>query len=114
MSKSYIPDLDFSDEDVRNVIGKRVLVGVTYRTMDDEVASIEQFHGIVGRVSRSEGLLLRLPAGGERIIPPDLSRLEPAAPGEYRLKTTGEVVLDPDFTAMWTVYPKGYQGGPDV
>jgi hypothetical protein len=114
MSEPYVPNLDFSDEDARNVIGKRVLVGVTHRTMEDEVASLEQFHGVVDRVSRSEGLILRLPAGGERIIPPDLSRLAPAAPGEYRLKTTGEVVVDPDFTAMWTVYPKGYQGGSDV
>lgn len=114
MSNSYVPDLDFSDEDARNVIGKRVLVGVTYCTMDSEIASLEQFHGVVDRVSRSQGLVLRLPAGDERIIPPDLSRLEPAAPGEYRLKTTGEIVVDPDFTVMWTVYPKGYQGSPDV
>jgi hypothetical protein len=114
MSESYVPDLDFSDEDARNVIGKRVLVGVTHRTLDDEVVSLEQFHGVIDRVSRSEVLILRFPAGGERAIPPDLSWLEPAAPGEYRLKTTGEVVVDPDFTGMWTVYPKGYQGGPDV
>jgi hypothetical protein len=114
MSVPHFPNLDFSDEDARNVIGRRVLVGVTHRTMEDEVASLEQFHGIVDRVSRSEGLVLRLPGGGERTIPPDLSRLEPAAPGDYRLKTTGEIVVDPDFTAMWTVYPKGYQGAPDV
>ena len=99
-----MPNLDFSDEEARHVIGKRVLVGVTHRTMEDEVTSLEQFHGVVDRVSRNEGLILRLPEGDERIIPPDLSRL----------KTTGEVVVDPDFTAMWTVYPKGYQGGPDV
>jgi hypothetical protein len=37
-----------------------------------------------------------------------------ASPGNYRLKVTDEVVVDLDFTAMWTVYPKGYRGSPDV
>jgi hypothetical protein len=114
MSEPHFLNLDFSDEEVRNLIGKRVLVGVTHRTMEAEVVWLEQFHGVVDRVNRSEGVILRLPEGEERTIPPDLSRLEPAAPGEYRLKTTGEVITDPDFTTMWTVYPKGYQGDPNV
>ena len=114
MSEPYVPNLDFTDEEARSILGKTVLVGVAHRTMDDEVASLEQFHGKVERVSRDEGLVLRLPTGGERIIPPDLSRLAVASPGNYRLKATGEVVVDPDFTAVWTVYPKGYRGGLDV
>ena len=114
MSEPYVPNLDFTEEQVRELIGKRILVGVTHRNMNDEVASLEQFHGTVDRISRDEGLVLKLPTGGERIIPPDLSRLEPASAGKYRLKATGETVVDPDFTAMWTVYPKGYPGGSDV
>ena len=114
MSEPYVPNLDFTEEQVHNILGKIVLVGVTQRTRNDEVASLEQFHGKVLRVSRDEGMILQLPTGAERIIPPDLSRLEVAPPGNYRLKATDEVVVDPDFTAMWTVYPKGYRGGPDV
>ena len=111
---SYEPNLTFTAEQVYELLGKRVLIGVTHRTLDDEVASLEEFHGEVVRVNLDEGLVLKLPTGEERGIPPDLSRLEPASPGNYRLKSTGEVVVDPDFTAMWTVYPKGYRGGPDV
>jgi hypothetical protein len=114
MSEAYVPNLDFTEEQVQKVLGKTVLVGVTHRTLNDEVASLEQFHGKVLRVSRNEGMILQLPTGAERTIPPDLSRLEVASPGNYRLKVTGEVVVDPDFTAMWTIYPKGYRGGPDV
>ena len=110
----YEPNLDFTAEQVYAVLGKRVLIGVTHRTLDDEVASLEEFHGVVVRVNLDEGLVLKLSTGSERTIPPDLSRLEPAFPGEYRLKSTGEVVVDPDFTAMWTVYPNGYREGPDV
>lgn len=110
----YEPNLTFTAEQVYELLGKRVLIGVTHRTLDDEVASLEEFHGEVDRVNLDEGLVLKLSTGAERSIPPDLSRLERASPGNYRLKSTGEVVVDPDFTAMWTVYPKGYGGGPDV
>ena len=111
---TYRPNLEFTAKDVNALLGKRVLIGVTHRTLDDAVASLEEFHGEVVRVNLDEGMVVMLPTGAERSIPPDLSRLEPASPGEYRLKSTGEVVVDPDFTVMWTVYPKGYRGGLDV
>ncbi|MCZ2498113.1 hypothetical protein GN316_15210 [Xylophilus sp. Kf1] len=96
----------FDDEKAATIIGKRMLVGVTYRTHDEEVTGLDQFHGVIMRANRDEGIILRLNgSGGERWVPPDLSRLEQAPPGEYRLKATGEVVVDPDFISMWTVYP---------
>jgi hypothetical protein len=104
------PKLTFSDEEVRAVLGKRVLVGITHRTLKGEVESLEQFWGVAQRVNLREGLVLKLASFEERALPPDLSRLEPASPGNYRLKDTGEVVVDPDFTVMWTHYPKGYSG----
>jgi hypothetical protein len=105
------PSLDFTPEQVASVIGKHLLVGLTHRSLDDEVVSIEQFHGVIDRVNLQEGLVLKLcGTGEERSLPPDLSRIEKADPGQYRLKTTGEVVADPDFTLMWTIYPKGYKG----
>jgi hypothetical protein len=107
---SYVPNLSFTEEQVRALLGKRLLVGLTQRGLDGEVESLEQFHGLVDRINLREGLVLRLPSGEERSIPPDLSRLEEASPGNYRLKGTGEVVVDPDFTVMWTRYPKGYIG----
>lgn len=107
---SYIPDLSFTEEQVRAILGKRVLVGLTLRGLGGDVESLEQFHGTVVRMNLQEGLVLLLPSGEERSIPPDLSRLEEASQEEYRLKGSGEVVVDPDFTAMWTRYPKGYTG----
>jgi hypothetical protein len=104
-------NLDFTPEQVASVIGKHLLVGLTHCSLDDQVVSIEQFHGIIDRVNLQEGLVLKLyGTGEERSLPPDLSRLEKADPGQYRLKATGEVVADPDFTLMWTIYPKGYKG----
>jgi hypothetical protein len=104
------PKQTFSDEEASAVLGKRVLVGITYRNLDGKVESLEQFCGVALRVNLREGLVLKLASSDERSIPPDLSRLEVAAPGNYRLKDTGEVVVDPDFTVLWTHYPKGYSG----
>ena len=114
MIEPQLQNLEFNNQQMRELIGKRVLVGITYRNMSDEVVSLEQFHGAIDRFSLDEGLVLKLSNGAERIIPPDLTRLETASPGEYRLKAKGETVVDPDFTAMWTIYPKGYRGQPDV
>lgn len=96
----------FDDEEARAIIGKRLLVGVTHRNHADEIMSIEQFHGEIIRASRKEGIIIRLDdSGKERWVPPDLSRLESAEPGNYRLKGSGEVVVNPDFLSTWTVYP---------
>jgi len=36
-------------------------------------------------------------------LPPDLRAFQDAPPGEYRLRSTGEVVVDPDFISSWTI-----------
>jgi len=96
----------FDDEEAKGIIGKHLLVGVTHRNHQDEITGIEQFHGEIIRASREEGIIIRLSGNSEkRWVPPDLSRLEPAPPGRYTLKGTGEVVVDPDFISTWTVYP---------
>ncbi len=95
----------FDEDEALSVIGKRVLVGVTRRNHADEIEGYEQFHGEIVRAGR-EGIYLRIEATGEeRWLPPDLSSLHTAKPGEYRLKSTGEIVVDPDFLATWTLYP---------
>lgn len=96
----------FDEEEGKAIIGKHLLVGVTHRSHAEEITSIEQFHGEIIRASRAEGIILRLAGTSEeRWVPPDLSRLEPAEPGNYKLKDSGEVVVNPDYLSTWTVYP---------
>jgi len=85
------------------LIGKRVLIGLTYveNGQDDRH---EQKHGAVEDVS-DEGVAIRLSDGDIYWLPPDLRPWQPAHPGEYRLRSTGEVVVDPDFIANWEVTP---------
>ena len=64
------------DEDrARGLIGKIVLLGLTFATADGEVY----------------------------ILPPDLRPFSEAAPGSYSLRSTGETIVDPDFTSTWEI-----------
>jgi len=86
-----------------DLIGKRVLVGLTFVSADDEVLEQEQFVGTVVSADAEDGVELQLDDGSRRTLPPDLDAFEEAAPGDYRLRSTGEVVTDPDFLSTWTL-----------
>ncbi|MGB7589031.1 MAG: hypothetical protein WBM00_10020 [Solirubrobacterales bacterium] len=45
--------------------------------------------------------LRRADTGDLEWLPPDLRAFKPAEPGEYTLRPTGEVVVDPDFLSTW-------------
>ena len=44
------------------------------------------------------------PADGEVLtLPPNPDAFTDAKPGIYRLRSTGEEVVDPDLTTVWTI-----------
>ena len=69
------------------------------------VTEQRQFHGRVIKASTAEGVVLKNEQGEEMWLPPDYEAFEPADPGEYRLRSTGEIVVNPDYTTTWTVSP---------
>jgi hypothetical protein len=86
--------------------GATVLVGITFNEPAGQ--RLEQFFGTVISADPDEGITLRL--NGSRdgeiyTLPPDQRALLPAQPGSYRLRGTGEVVVDPDYTATWEMTP---------
>jgi hypothetical protein len=88
-----------------DVIGKHVLVGITYVDNDDTVIEQRQMHGTI--VSANDEAVYIEVAGLEEAqwLPPHLEAYEEAGKGDYRLRTTGEVVTDPDFLSTWTIRP---------
>jgi hypothetical protein len=103
-------NLAFTEEEASSFVGKRVLVGMTHCNLESVTVSQEQFHGTIDRINLKEGIVIKLNnSNDERTLPPDISKLLAARSGQYRLRATGEVVEDPDYTVMWTVYPKGYK-----
>jgi hypothetical protein len=107
MSDEMDPEIDdpshFSREQAWEIYGKHFLVGETYLDALGGVLERRQFHGKVIRVNPREGIVLQLPNGEERTLPPDFRGIKAADPGEYRLRSSGEVIVDPDYTCSYTI-----------
>jgi hypothetical protein len=89
--------------DLRDLLGKSVLVGITYLDDNDQVISQYQFHGRIESLD-DDMVHVRVASSGEDFtLPPDPSAFIRAKPGNYRLRSSGDVVVDPDFTSVWTV-----------
>jgi len=85
-------------------VGKQLLVGMTYLDHNQEFIELKQFHGEIVRINDYEGIVIKLHGSDEEFkLPPDITSLKPAPPGEYRLRATGEIVIDPDLLTTWTL-----------
>jgi hypothetical protein len=99
----------WDEQRARDLIGKTVLLGLTFADADGEVLDQAQRHGVVERAEPEAGIEIRLVAPGQPWhgelyrLPPDLRPFDAAAPGAYRLRSTGETVVDPDFTSTWEI-----------
>ena len=89
--------ISFSD-----LIGKTILIGLTYYTANNEFIEQKQYWGKVLE-SNENRILVKLNGGEIFGLPPDLSSTQVAAPGEYRLRSTGEIVVNPDFLTTWNI-----------
>ena len=96
----------WDDAQARAILGKRVLVGLTLN--DPAGPRQQQLFGVVTSADRGSGIALLLEgerAGETYRLPPDLGAFHPAPPGEYRLRATGEIVVDPDYLSTWSIDP---------
>jgi hypothetical protein len=85
------------------LIDKTLLVGITYYSHENELIEQKQFYGTVIEANDS---IIRIKQKDDTIfsLPPDLSSTKRAFAGEYILRSTGEVVVDPDFLATWNLF----------
>ena len=100
---------EWNEDRASALVGKYALIGLAFLDEDDNLISQVQRHGRILEMDASRGIAIRLVAHGHHWdgeiyrLPPDLSAFVDAPPGEYRLRSTGEVVVDPDVTASWTI-----------
>jgi ketosteroid isomerase-like protein len=89
---------------VNRMVGKKVLVGKTCVKEDGSPIDQTQYEGLIEAAHERRGFAVRRSDSGEvEWLPPDLRAFKEAAPGEYRLRSTGEIVVDPDYLATWTI-----------
>lgn len=96
----------FSSAAAKDLIGKRIIVGITYKDHSHRPVRLEQYQGRITRLNLHEGIVIQTATGAEKTLPPDLGSIRGARHGEYRFRSTGEVVADPDLqTSLTCVVP---------
>lgn len=86
----------------KDLYGKVILIGVTYYSHDNVFIEQRQFWGSVIE-SNKDRIRVRQNNGEVISLPPDLRSIKAAPPGEYRLHSTGEIVVNPDYITTWNV-----------
>jgi len=100
MSSQLLPRFD--DAEAQKMVGKTILVGVTYYDHTGKETTQQQWHGTITEASQTKGIVVALKNDTNScVLPPDLNGIRPAKPGEYRLRSTGEVIVDPDYLTTW-------------
>lgn len=95
------PQLDESK--APEYIGKTVLLGVTYLDHKEKFQAQKQWVGTITAFSNTVGIRIELRDSDEPCaLPPDPRGIRKANPGVYKLRSTGEEVIDPDYLATWT------------
>lgn len=94
----------WDDETIERMLGKTVLIGLTI--VGTEGTTLEQMFGTVVAADPKAGFTIALEgsrAGDNYYLPPQPDAFFEARPGEYRLRKTGEIVVNPDYTTKWTI-----------
>lgn len=89
-----------------DLIGRKILIGITYLDDNGATAELKQLHGMVVAVCEEDGICVELAgtrSGEYWHMPPDTSGISVADPGEYQLRSTGEVIENPDYLCNWII-----------
>ncbi len=103
---------EFNESLAKDMIGKIMLVGITYIKSHGELHSQSQFFGMVLSANAEEGIKLQLAgqhAGKEYNLPPDTSCIWKAGPGVYTLSESKEKLDNPDYLCTWEIHQKNDQ-----
>ena len=91
------------DAPAHALLGKQVLIGLSFCNADGTPVRQVQLHGTIVRVT-TESIGVHLAGSGEAFaLPPDVDAFDVAAPGDYQLPATGALVVTPDLLTTWTI-----------
>lgn len=98
--------------DEKQLIGKTILVGIS-KLREGSVVETLQLYGKISTATK-EQFIIQLSSGKSFQLPPHYLNVTAATPGEYKLRTTGEIVINPDFIATWELHLAPDQDGSSV
>lgn len=83
--------------------GKVFLVGLTFIDQEGKVTEVYQTHGTVAKLTVDGFFKIRRKDDSIFTIPYNKDTIKAAKEGEYREKTTGEIIKNPDFIMSWEI-----------
>ncbi len=102
----YRPNFEIIEKLIKSkgefYIGKTIIIGMHSRSKAEEYARQSEAHGKIIRVD-NKGITVSLDDGNEFLLPPDLTFLQPVFPGEFRERSTGKIVVNPDLMTDVTI-----------
>ena len=96
---------EFDEDLAQSYVGRTIIIGLTYLDHAGNFLEQRQLHGEIVSAGR-DGIEIALAgkfAGQTWNMPPTLEGIRSAPAGDYRLRETGEVVVDPDLMSTWTI-----------
>lgn len=90
-------------EQLGDMVGRRLLVGITFLDEVGTVTNTQQFCGRVLDVGDGVVIVERPGEVEPAVLPADVTAYHRAQSGRYTLRDTGEIVIDPDFVSTWQV-----------
>ncbi len=92
------------EQKVVHMINKHIIIGITIKDSDGMLLEQKQMHGDIIRINDNEGIVIRLNnSETEYKLPPNLDSIQVAPEGEYRFRSTCEIVVNPDYMTSWTI-----------
>lgn len=88
--------------DAEDLMGKTVLIGLTHCEANGDLIGHEQMFGTVKAIN-DKNIEIELDDGKLYYLPPDTRPFHIADKGEYRLRSTGKVVIDPDYICTYSI-----------
>ena len=96
----------FDQAHAEAMLGKNVMVSLTYMDKFGYLEAFDQFTGQSLRINNEDGLVvMRADTQQEMNLPPDLAHYQPAEPGDYKLAESDKIVSNPDYLVEWDIYP---------
>lgn len=95
--------IEFDQNLADALVGKYVLIGITYQDHNGKEIQLEQMHGLIESASPN-GILISFRgnrSGTSWNMPPMLNAIRKAPPGSYKLNSTGETIENPNFLITW-------------
>jgi hypothetical protein len=86
--------------------GKLFLVGLTFLDKDGNLIEHYQTYGLVEELTDDGLVIIKRPEGTVFQMPYDNKNITLAEKGEYKLKSNGQILSNPDYIMTWQITVK--------